>query len=236
MSKLTKWLSAVVVVVVFNSCRMACTVGEGTFETQQRNLSEFNSVALDLAADVTVLKGDSFAVLIHAQGNLLEKITTKVSGGTLRIDSKGCIESNERIKITAWLPELEEVEVSGSGNVLVPDTFQVKNLQLSIKGSGDITGKFIAAKVESDIAGSGDINLTGSANKHSIDIMGSGNVNAIDFPCNAADVDVTGSGDVFVYAIQNLNIGVNGSGTVHYKGKPQVNSNVNGSGKVVDEN
>lgn len=236
MCKLTKWLFAVIVVVIFNSCRMACTVGEGTPETQQRNPGEFNTIVLDLAADVTILKGDSFAILIHAQGNLLEKITTKVSGGTLRIDSKGCIETNERIKITAWLPELEEVEVSGSGNVMVPDTFQVKNLELGIKGSGDITGKFIAAKVVSDIAGSGDINLTGSANKHVIDIMGSGNVNAIDFPCNASDVSVNGSGDVFVYAIQNLDIAINGSGTVHYKGKPQVNSNVNGSGKVVDEN
>lgn len=236
MSKLTKWLFTVSAIVAFNSCRMACTVGEGAPESQQRNPGEFNSVALDIAADVTILKGDSFAILIHAQGNLLEKITTKVSGGTLRIDSKGCIESNERIKITAWLPELEEVEVSGSGNVLVPDTIQVKNLRLSIKGSGDITGKFIAAKVESDIAGSGNINLRGSANKHSIDIIGSGNVNTIDFPCNASNVSVNGSGDVFVYAIQNLDISVNGSGTVHYKGKPHVNSNVNGSGKVVDEN
>jgi hypothetical protein len=205
-------------------------------QVDKREPGSFKEISLELSADVTVLKGESTALVIEAQSNLLEKIKTKTRGDKLIISDEGCIQSKERIKITAYMPELEGLEVNGSGNIIVPDTFTVKDLSLEINGSGDINGKFIAAKITSDIRGSGDLLLSGSANKHSMEIMGSGDIKARDLPCNSANVRVNGSGDVFVYSIQNLDVKINGSGTVHYKGKPSVNSSVNGSGKVVDEN
>jgi hypothetical protein len=222
--------------VTFNSCRFGCTEGSGPVQTEKRNLSEFKSISLELAADVTVLKGEEPALIIYAQENLMEKIRTKVRGDELTITDDGCIKSDERIKITAYLSELEELEVNGSGNIKVPDTLQTGNLKLLISGSGDISGKFIAANLESEIRGSGNIILSGSANKHEMEILGSGDIKAQDLPCNSSEIKVNGSGDVFVYTIKTLDIKINGSGTVHYKGKPSVNSNVNGSGKVVDEN
>ena len=205
-------------------------------QTDKREPGSFKEIALELSADVTVLKGESTSLVIEAQSNLIDKIKTKIRGDKLTISDEGCINSKERIKITVYLPELEALEVNGSGNIMVPDTFQVKDITLEINGSGDIKGKFIAAKIESDIRGSGNIILTGSANKHTMEILGSGNIKAGDLPSNSSEVRVSGSGDVFVYAIQNLDVKINGSGTVHYKGKPSVNSSVNGSGKVVDEN
>ena len=231
-----KFISLLFIAVFVNSCSVVCTEGTGPVEVEKREPGPFKEIALELSADVTVLKGESTALIITAQSNLINKIITKTRGDKIIISDEGCIQSKERIKITAYLPELEGLQVNGTGNILVPDTFTVKDLNLEINGSGDINGKFIAAKIESDIRGSGNIILAGSANKHALEIMGSGNIKARDFPCNNADVRVNGSGDVFVYAIQNLDVKINGSGTVHYKGKPSVNSSVNGSGKVVDEN
>ncbi|MEO5569697.1 MAG: head GIN domain-containing protein [Bacteroidia bacterium] len=231
-----KFTFVLAVGILFNSCSVICTDGTGPVQTSKRQPGSFKEITLELSADVTVIKSDSMALIIQAQENLIDKIRTKTRGGNLIISDEGCINSNERIKITAYLPELESLEVNGSGNITVPDTFQVKDLKLEINGSGDIKGKFIAAKIESEIRGSGNVVLSGSANKHSMEILGSGDIKAGDLPCNAADIEVAGSGDVFVYTIQNLDVKINGSGTVHYKGKPSVNSSVNGSGKVVDEN
>jgi hypothetical protein len=175
-------------------------------------------------------------VTIEAQENILAKIKTSVSSNRLRIDEVNCLKSAEPIKITVFLTELEELKVTGSANITIPDTLTVKNINLEVTGSGDINGKFIAASIEAETTGSGDIVLAGSANKQVIRILGSGNVDAIKMPCNSSTVKVTGSGDVYVYAIESLDIKVNGSGTVHYKGKPSLNTSVNGSGKVKDEN
>jgi|SRR6185436_2983532 len=231
-----KFFAVLFVAVLVNSCNVICTEGTGPVQTDKREPGSFKEIALDITADVTVMKGETPALIINAQSNLVEKIKTKIRGGKLTISDEGCISSKERIKITAYLPELEGLEVNGSGNFMIPDTFQVKDISLEINGSGDINGKFIAAKIESDIRGSGNIILAGSANKHTMEILGSGDIKARDLPSNSSEVTVSGSGDVFVYAIQNLDVKINGSGTVHYKGKPSVNSSVNGSGKVVDDN
>jgi hypothetical protein len=219
-----------------SGCNIFCTAGEGSIETETRNLEDFKSIVLDVSAEVTVVKGQPAKVEIQTYRNLLEKIETKTSGGKLKLSSDGCISAGEKIKIKITLPELEGLEVNGSGNITIPDTFIVDEINLEINGSGDITASLVAAKVESEIHGSGNIILNGSANINDVDIQGSGNFKAENFPCNQSTIDVKGSGDAYVYTIKNLEVDLSGSGTVHYKGKPKVESQVNGSGKVVDDN
>lgn len=236
MKKISAKLLLVILITGSTGCSLVCTEGKGPLKTEKRNPGEFTEISLDISADVIVLKGDDFSVNIEAEENLLEKIDLRIRGNKLNIGSNPCMDPNERIKITVSLPELEELEVNGSGNITVPDTFQVKDIKLEIKGSGDINAKLVAAKIKSTIMGSGNIILQGSANEHKTDIMGSGNVKAGELPSNTTEIEVNGSGDVHVYVIQNLDVQINGSGSVHYKGKPSVSTHINGSGKVVDEN
>jgi hypothetical protein len=200
-----------------------------------RDATGFTGIRLNIPAEVTVLQGP-FRVAVLAEDNLLAHIETEVKGSSLRISSDRCLDPNIRMKVDVTLPVLEEIKINGSGDISVPDTFQVDRLELDINGSGNLRCNLIAAEIESAIRGSGDITLTGSANRHEAKILGSGDIHARDLPCNTAELTVNGSGSVFVYAIQNLDVRVNGSGDVHYKGKPAVTTRINGSGKVVDEN
>jgi hypothetical protein len=221
--------------VALNGCN--CTEGEGSIKTETRNLKDFNSIALDISADVTVIKGQSFKAEIETYVNLLEEIKTKIrNGDRLEISSSGCISSDKKIKIKITLPELDGLQINGSGSIVVPDTFVVDKINMEINGSGNIKAYLVAARAESEIHGSGNIVLTGSANINNVEIMGSGNIRAENFPCNESDIEINGSGDVYSYVIKNLDVELNGSGAVHYKGKPQVNTQVNGSGRVVDDN
>jgi hypothetical protein len=231
-----KIISLLLIIFLFDRCNVICTEGEGPSRTDKREVSNFKTIRLSLSADVKVVKGNASSVVVEAPENLLDKITTRVSGDELNIKTDGCISNTGTITVTVTMPELEELKVEGSGNILVPDTFVVQKIKLKVSGSGDINGKFVAAKIESKIAGSGNIVLEGSANKQEASIAGSGNIKAERLPCNEAEVRISGSGDAFVYVINKLDINVNGSGTAHYKGKPAVYTHINGSGKAVDDN
>ena len=217
-------------------CRVFCTEGEGAVKTETRDIDGFKKVELNISANVKVVKAEKNSVSISAQENLLEKIKTRVSGNDLTISSEGCISSDQKILFTIYLTELEALQINGSGNISVPDTFVVDKIKLKLNGSGDISGKFVAAKIDAEINGSGDINLVGSANEENLEIHGSGDIKSQALICNEANIDVAGSGDVRVYAIKSLDVDVAGSGSVFYKGKPTINSHIAGSGKVVDEN
>ena len=237
MRTIFKIISLIFLLPVLNSCDTFCTEGEGNIEIETREVDNFKSIVLDLSADVTVVKGQAVKIELETYTNLLKKIKTKTgSGGKLKLSSSGCISADKKIKIRITMPQLEGLEINGSGNILLPDTFIVDKINLEINGSGDIKASFVAAEIESEINGSGSIILSGSANINNAEIMGSGYIKATDLPCNEASVEVDGSGDAYVYVIKKLDVKLNGSGTVHYRGKPQLNSSVNGSGKVVDEN
>ena len=84
-----------------SGCNVFCTEGEGSIETETRNLEDFKSIVLDVSADVTVVKGQPAKVEIQTYRNLLQKIETKTSGGKLKLSSDGCISAGEKIKIKA---------------------------------------------------------------------------------------------------------------------------------------
>ena len=236
MKKIFFAISILLLLPFVQGCRVACKEGHGPVHARQHDVSGFTGIRLNIAAEAVVTPGNSFRVQVEAEDNLLDEITTEVHGRVLRIGSRKCLKSNIKIRILVTLPELNELEINGTGDIVLPDTFQVDKIALEINGSGNINGRLIAAKIQSTIHGSGDIRLSGSANEHDIRIMGSGDVFAADLPCNASEIKVNGSGDVYVYAINELDAHINGTGNVHYKGKPSVSVKINGTGKVVDEN
>ncbi len=221
---------------LWNGCSIACKSGHGPVRGEAREVGDFDALHLNIPAQVTVTQGERFLVEVEAEDNLLDEIRTKVKGRTLRISSEGCLKPNIRIKVHVSLPELTELEINGTGDILVPDTFRVEDVDLAINGTGNIECRLIAARVEAVIRGSGDVRLTGSANEQELKIMGSGDIDAMQMPCNTAEIRVSGSGDVYVYVIRDLDIRISGSGDAYYKGKPKVSTKINGSGKVVDRN
>jgi hypothetical protein len=219
-----------------NGCRMVCKDGHGPVRAEIRDVSGFTSLHVNIPAEVTVVQGDDYQVQVEAEDNLHDEIRLSTSGHRLKITSKTCLKPNMKIHVRVTMPELEELVLNGTGNIVVPDTFRVDELDLVINGAGNIDCSLIAARVESAIHGSGNIRLTGSANSHEVRIAGSGDIQAMNMPCNTSDIRVTGSGDVFVYTIKDLEIRITGSGDVFYKGKPRVSTKINGSGKAVDKN
>lgn len=219
-----------------SSCSLTCTQGEGPVVEDNRKLDVFDRIQLSFDAQVSVRKGDAIRVTVIAQENVLGLVETRESGGTLELSSESCIDSDQPVRVEITMPDLRALEVTGSGDITLVDTFMVEKIELSVTGSGGIHGRLVAARVESEVTGSGDIVLEGSANEQVIDVTGSGDVKAMGLPCNSANVEVTGSGDAYVYVIQELDARVMGSGSIHYKGKPEMKSEVTGSGKVVDDN
>jgi hypothetical protein len=218
-----------------NGC-FICEEGSGPYKTEPRKHHEFRSIEVCLDAEVTIRSGKDYSVMVSAEESLLEKIRSRVRGKKLVIESKRCLRANKDIQIEIVVPELEEIALSGSGNVYIRDTMHFRNLLLKVNGSGDMDVKLTAASLTSAINGSGSLILQGSANLHDIKINGSGNVDAREMPCNRSTVKVNGSGDVKAYVIEQMDVQVNGSGSVYFKGKPKLSTRINGSGKVVDEN
>lgn len=230
-----KFFAAVVVAVASALLLAGCMpiVATGPMVSDERDIDAATSVVLDTSGDLTIAQGEP-ALVIHASEAALERLTSDVTGGTLTLGTTpgtSIILGDVRYELT--LPDLEAIEVNGSGDVTA-EVSAPGALRLSVDGSGDVVWIGLdSERAEIGVSGSGDVEVAGTTGALTIELDGSANVNARELDAREATVAISGSGDIDLSVSDTLVAEVSGSGRVTYSGDPSVEVDVSGSGEVV---
>ena len=96
------------------------------------------------------------------------------------------------------MPQLDEVIMRSSGDVLGRGLIKGKNLNLVVLGSGDLKMNVDYDTIRVRINGSGDVTLMGNCKVLYADLTGSGDLRIIDLNTDETYTNATGSGDVLV--------------------------------------
>lgn len=200
------------------SCEKDTVTGNGSIQTQERDVSAFTKVTTEGSTVIHIVQGTDFEVKVKGYASLLPYLKTVVNNGTLSVhyeDTRSVRNDNSEVFIT--MPVLAGLSSQGSGDIYVAGIFN--------NNSG-----FVAA-----ISGSADIAVEeGSADHLNLQISGSGNFKSFGFTATTADITITGSGDAETGIAQQLKAKIRGSGNIYYKGDPvAVEIDINGSGKVM---
>ena len=190
-----------------------CSIGDdGPRTTQMRDVASFTRLDNRDSVDVRLHVGVPQRVRVRAGETVIDDVHTDVRDGTLRLtfDHSGLFGGD--VVVDAWVPRLDGVATSGSGDVEVDG----------------ITGHAFALRSN----GSSDVALRGRTDRLSVDVSGSGDADLADLDARDADVSVRGSGDAEVRADRRLAVSVDGSGDVRYYGRPALTRHVAGSGDL----
>ena len=199
--------------------------GNGKMTTVFRSVSEYNGVSLEGFMDVELVRGNEGSLKVEAEENLQEYIITEVNNGQLEISVQRGTNlkpsQNRSIKVTVPFEDLEEVKLTGSGDIYSSAVINAENFETSLTGSGDIKLPVKAKNARANITGSGDIELEGSANDFVCKVTGSGDISAFNFECERVKATIIGSGDIQVYATEELQANIPGAGDIEYRGNPK---------------
>ncbi len=216
------------------SCATDTLTGQTVKET--RNLSAFNSLKLTMSADVYLSQGDKQSVQVEADKGALEYIETETNGTTLVVRNReGQWHNLGRISIYITMPEITEIELSGSGSVESQTPIKAADLIIGLSGSGNVKLTTLHAPViTAKITGSGDIYLSGDNDQATMNatITGSGSIKADELRVANATIHITGSGSARVNVLKELESDITGSGSVLYRGNPLINAHSTGSGRT----
>jgi hypothetical protein len=210
--------------------------GNGNLVTQERTVSGFEGIVNYGSFDVTLIPSSTTSVKVDAEENLQQYIEIYVDNNKLQIRSKDRynLRPSRDMRITVSGPVFTSITTNGSGNIVGQGLLNTNNgnVSLSVAGSGNIDVQLNAPKVETEIAGSGNIKVQGTAKEFSGGIYGSGNIWAANLQSEDSKVQISGSGNVEVYATNKLDVEVMGSGEVKHRGNAQVSASISGSGSV----
>ena len=189
--------------------------GSGVAASKPRAVAPFTSVDLAGSNNVVIRAGEKQSVVVHADANLLDHVTTTVQSRTLVVaNTPGSFTTESPMRVEVTVPALTGLTLSGSGNVVV-DGIAAKSLTVSLPGSGTLTGSGTADRLDVTVSGSGEVQF--------LRLVGR-DVRAV----------VSGSGAVFVTATERLDASVTGSGAILYAGSPaSLTKDVTGTGAII---
>ena len=195
------------------ACGGAGLAGSGTPATQVRQVAAFSRVDLAGSSDVTIHAGAAQSVVVHADDNLLARVTTKVRAGTLVIATKGSFTTSSPLTVVVSVPSLQALTVSGSGAITA------SNIQ--------------GARVSVRLSGSGAVRAAGTVTRLDVSVGGSGDAQLGQLAARDVHAAVSGSGQIVTHAANTLQASATGSGTIIYTGNPpHVTTSTTGSGTI----
>lgn len=238
-----KYLVRTLAFFLFSFLVSSCTnwfgiTGSGNIVSENRTVTDFNSVEVASSADVEIIEGDTYSVEVSDYENIIQYLSLKVVDHKLIIyvDPSTTILTNSKAKVMITMPDtLKSLSIIGSGDIKINSAFKDIE-QMSISGSGNIdaTLRLEIRNLEATILGSGNISAKGNAESVKAVISGSGDIDLSDLQAYNADCTISGSGNIDVYVNNELKAKIIGSGDINYYGNPKtVNSNTDGSGDVI---
>lgn len=188
--------------------------GSGVAASETRVVDPFGSVELAGSNNVVVRVGEQQSVVVRADDNLLDRVTTEVQSGKLVVgNTPGRFSTKSPMSVEVSVPTLSALTLSGSGNIVV-DGLEAESLTATLLGSGTMTA-------------------SGTATRLGVTVSGSGMVQFGRLVASDVQAVVSGSGTVFVTATESLDASVPGAGTIVYAGNPpDVTRSITGTGAI----
>ncbi len=197
--------------------------GDDNGETSTRDVawSGADALQIDVPAEVTFTQaaaGAGASVKVTGPKDLVDRVVMENGRLGLR-DGDGDIvfharHDSDELSIEVIAPGVRTFTVNGSGDLHLK-SYDQPDLALEINGSGNVDAEGKAKKIDLRVSGSGEADLrsldTGDAK---IALSGSGEAHVA--PHGATEVNVAGSGDVYLTSKPAvLSSNVAGSGEVH---------------------
>ena len=134
------------------------------------------------------------------------------------------IESNV-IELSLWQ--------SGSGTIDGGTVVGSTEVTISHSASGRVRASIIDGTVAKAIlSGSGRIDLDGDVSVADFTLNSSGILDALELEADDVDATNTGSGKIFLWAVELLDATITGTGDIIYRGAPSISSQITGSGRL----
>ena len=211
--------------------------GNGKVISEKRTTASYDGIAITGFFDVELVSGKEGNITIKGEENLLPYIKVEVVDKVLKISTEKnkYISTSKGSEIVIVVPfeSIDQVSLTGSGDVVTKNSIKSKSFSAKLIGSGDMNLNVESNDFDVNLSGSGDMVLTGKTENFNSNLNGSGDIDAGDLKAKNAKITVSGSGDSKVFCSESLHARVTGSGDIEYIGDPKKkDTKVNGSGAI----
>jgi len=202
---------------LFFSCNSDRTEGSGNVITDDRTAGSFTTIDVEDAFEVTIRQGTEHRVAVSADDNLLSRINTSTSNGTLRVRLGNGNFRNATLRVEITTPELERIELSDAIRAELIDFVSSNAMTIDLN---DAT----------------KLNMSGAAPSLELDIDDASELKGFDFATGTCNAQVSDASRVELTVNDRLEGRLRDASTFRFKGNPERSIETSGASSIIDAN
>ena len=193
-------------------------------------LTDFDEIEIRGIFDVSINRGDTYAVELLGSETDKEKYKIYRLGSTLVIDYErlskdfdwdvtGIDEDEIRINIT--MPSLDKIEAEGYGKIEF-DNFQTDNIDIDLRGPVKLSGEIDTRDLVINLKGNSEADLSGRATNLDAELQFASKLRAYNLEVEEAIVEASGASSAKVNVSKSLEMEEGLASDIDYRGNPHV--------------
>lgn len=208
--------------------------------TQNVRVLDFSKIEINgIDAQIRYSQSDVNEVNVTTNEYLHDMLSIVVDVNTLVIKPNDKYKKNRK-KATCLIIDIASTDIvmiknNSSSNIQFMTEIKTPELRIENIGKGNISGmKSIDAGVlEIENTNAGNITMVGKIQKAEILLLGTGKLNLENCSIKRCKCEHSGVGDLYVYAVDVLDVNMFGKGNIYYMGEPKIRQEILGTGRLI---
>jgi phage shock protein PspC (stress-responsive transcriptional regulator) len=214
--------------------------GNGVYAEKEYIIPPIDDISVDdnlvVHLQIEQLAGDSAAILLSGDENVIDKVRYKINNGQLRLSmhENYRFHPDENLIIRVQTPSLKKIETGMIGNVSFNKTFVGDKLEIESEGAGKFWADSLTVQyLTVNLDGAASVNLAGYARNTTFNLDGAGKIDSWDLLSDTVYARIDGIGSIRCNPAKYLKGKVSGIGKIRYKNEPDRRiTNVFGIGSI----
>lgn len=195
--------------------------GSGNPVTEEYDFTGFSEIELGHAFEATITPGDTYAVSVTVDDNLLEHLVVEQDGARLRIGlEQDQLVTRATLRAEITLPALTLLDVSGASQAQLNGFSSDADFTGHASGASRIHGDINAGNLDLEASGASTIALAGTGGNARAKASGASTIDLEEMSVQDAAVNASGASTVTVNPSGRLDADASGASNVYYLGTP----------------
>lgn len=199
------------------ACENDSIEGSGNIIMDDRTEGDFSVIEVSDALQVTVRQGVEHSVVLSGDDNLLARVITSTTNGTLSARLGNGNFRNANISLAVTMPNLERLVLNDAVKGELIDFSTTEPLVFIIKDASELT-------------------VSGAAASLNLEVEDASKINGFDFVVEHCDAQVRDASSVFLTVNDLIEGRLRSASSFFFRGNPTIDVNATGSSSVIDAN
>jgi hypothetical protein len=237
---ITKFILVALTALLFSSCNYTVNSksikGSGHVTTEKRTVEgDFKSIEVSNAIDLVIEQADQKEIIVEADDNLQNSITTKVENGVLIVacDYNSFINIKSK-KVTVKMPIIEELQASSASSITSVNTLKAENVSLRASSAANINVKIKSDNITSKSSSASTISMSGMALTLEAIASSGSTIDAFELLANEVIAKSSSGSSINVHPIVSLKAKASSGSSIDYNNTPQSIEKKSSSGASID--